>query len=713
MAPRCTICVAESVRMHPVTERYLEIVARSHGLPVAAKVGDKICHNCYNKPYVGGTARQSGISGKHGHVPRPQRGRLSRTRAGKSAQQTPRALRPLEVLRSNKAIHHRVDDALRAVLPRLGAELASRLDDENAYAIERVVLSHKVSGHRLDVAVQRQAQQAALTEQDASDSEPQPSQRASPQAFVESARSEKDLATVVTTMVLDVGQVGRRSYRLLSSVHPALPREYAVAAFRNEIMEIMAKHVPVLPVPGVKDAFYRQPSQVLRYLLDQMPSDEVAALTRLVVKISGDGHEIGRKLKHVMLALIPMGLNKAVSELSPNETHPVALTIGKETDGLLVHVAKPIADDLQRLQQHGLPRGDRMIQVVLVLSADWKFLALVLRAPTPTADNFCLWCNYSKKADAHSGKDWSGGTREQSWKMNALIPFDVLLPDVLHYFLRVSDSCIKALVLEVALGENGICERCYQRCAKEKCACACHINRLKVITAEASICGTTLEFWSAKDENRSSSSGRAEGTGVIKWNSLQGDQKEKLMKGMDLSKVLDEPRARTVRSMWDTLLRIYMGVRQPRLLNDDEIDAVQRDARAFLAAWTAPPVGESGSQDYTNGSEMASPTPYMHMAAHHLAGALRRARELGASLLVFSAEGVEKKNHLHATAYFSRTQHRRSDSRRNSRTGKEPVSHVEQMLHIENRLLYARSQLPGYDKRLRQARASFKHTVSL
>ena len=80
---------------------------------------------------------------------------------------------------------------------------------------------------------------------------------------------------------------------------------------------------------------------------------------------------------------------------------------------------------------------------------------------------------------------------------------------------------------------------------------------------------------------------------------------------------------------------------------------------------------------------------------------------------MFSAEGVEKKNHLHATAYFSRTQHRRSDSRRNSRTGKEPVSHVEQMLHIENRLLYARSQLPGYDKRLRQARASFKHTVSL
>ena len=78
----------------------------------------------------------------------------------------------------------------------------------------------------------------------------------------------------------------------------------------------------------------------------------------------------------------------------------------------------------------------------------------------------------------------------------------------------------------------------------------------------------------------------------------------------------------------------------------------------------------------------------MHAAAYHFGPALRKARDLGAPLLFFSAEGIEKKNHMHANAYFAKTQRRRSTSRPDARSG-FALSHVFELMQLENRFLFA------------------------
>jgi hypothetical protein len=427
----------------------------------------------------------------------------------------------------------------------------------------------------------------------------------------------------------------------------------------------MASRVPIHAVPGVDDAFYRLPSDVIQYILSNRPS--FPADSRLVLKVSGDGREVGRKLNHVMLAVVPMGLDpEHHNELSPSEMHAVGLAVGKESEELLLKVAADIAKDLRALQEQGVTVKGVRLRVILVLTADWKFAAIAVGSPGPTSTAFCLWCPCTK--DTHSwtaNVAWSSGAHATTWQSSTLIPYDVILPDVLHWLVRLFDAILKALVKEVAL-VDGKCHTCYRQCAKAQCVCQCHVDALHAITIEAARCGVTLEFWKTREGSADGSAApqRSEHAGMLRWTSLQGGDKDKVLRGFNMATVLPEPRTSAVRAQWDRIVRINDVLRSHDYATEAQIEALELDARECIREWTRTSVGEVGQPGYVPGAPVSTrPAPYMHAAAYHFGPALRKARELGAPLLYFSAEGIEKNNHMHGNDYFAKTQRRRSTSR--------------------------------------------------
>ena len=140
----------------------------------------------------------------------------------------------------------------------------------------------------------------------------------------------------------------------------------------------------------------------------------------------------------------------------------------------------------------------------------------------------------------------------------AILPYDVILPDVLHWLLRLFDALLKALVKEVALVGGGKCPSCYRKCAKAQCTCDCHVDALRAITTEAARCGVVLEFWTTRADSADGSGApqRSEHSGMLWWTSLQGVDKDKVLRGFDVAKVLAEPRASAVRAQWDRIVRI-------------------------------------------------------------------------------------------------------------------------------------------------------------
>jgi len=58
-----------------------------------------------------------------------------------------------------------------------------------------------------------------------------------------------------------------------------------------------------------------------------------------------------------------------------------------------------------------------------------------------------------------------------------------------------------------------------------------------------------LAFWVAKDDDKAA--------GTLQWTSLMGGDKEKLMRKLDLSKVLPASRAQSVSNLWKMFMDVY------------------------------------------------------------------------------------------------------------------------------------------------------------
>ncbi|CAJ0829886.1 7835_t:CDS:2, partial [Entrophospora sp. SA101] len=191
----------------------------------------------------------------------------------------------------------------------------------------------------------------------------------------------------------------------------------------------------------------------------------------LYIRISGDGRNVGRKIKQVMITFAL--LNDHENIFSPSNHYSLALYTGQEDYECLKNVLSPLIQELKDLKQNGfVDNFDKCWKVSLYISSDWKFLATILGFNAANSNYFCPWCNCNKSQQGKLNLNWSISKKMEELSVNydpknpklhngqirqplfSMIPLDHWVIDELHLMLRVIDHLLSLLFNEIKFTQS-------------------------------------------------------------------------------------------------------------------------------------------------------------------------------------------------------------------------------------------------------------------
>ena len=272
---------------------------------------------------------------------------------------------------------------------------------------------------------------------------------------------------------------------------------------------------------------------------------------KLQVKISGDGRKCGRRRQQVVITASLLSAGDV--SCSPHHHYSLAIWQGKEDYEEMKNYLSALIDDLEKLQRLGILIETRK-EVDLFLSRDSKFMAIVLGLVCAFLDKgFCLWCLAGKKdigtKDLFELRNMAEVLRafsecktppvgQQRAPLFPFIPFQRVLIDPLHAFLRIGGKLIELAWEEALRTDAGMCTKCTTSgkkktsCAAD-CTCLCHSPIKEKITNEMlRLKINHFEFFFSKlDKNK------------LDWTSLQGNEISDVLKNFDLEKIFPKNRA--------------------------------------------------------------------------------------------------------------------------------------------------------------------------
>ncbi|KAF0470062.1 hypothetical protein F8M41_025426 [Gigaspora margarita] len=180
---------------------------------------------------------------------------------------------------------------------------------------------------------------------------------------------EKNKHELAIVQIIDKHQISRDGYHALLAIQPNLPCDYPVS--------------------------------------DQLAS-KIFHSSKPVINlwISGDGHNVGKKINHIIITLAILDQKKYL--YLPDNHHTIVIYSDIEKYELLKSATQPLVNELNELQQSGFVDKNGINWLInLYFSSDWKFLALCLGINMANSINFCPWCQ-CKKTDL-------GNLKKQSW----------------------------------------------------------------------------------------------------------------------------------------------------------------------------------------------------------------------------------------------------------------------------------------------------------
>ena len=467
------------------------------------------------------------------------------------------------------------------------------------------------------------------------------------------------------TRVIDQGPISRDSYRNLAALQPELPRETTIYKTKKRINEEMNHAIPIsilnisnqpslTPINGNPDindleiveevlkyigkAGYRKITDILLFVLPDLINQHILNLEDPVInlRISGDGRNVGRKVKHVIITCTI--LDDIVNLYKSDHHYTVILYPGTENYELLQRMIAPIANELNDLVLNGLKDSNGNIWTIKpYFSSDWKFLAIVLGFNAPNSKYFCPWCLCTKENignrhkvctiekhmdqikpavfDNHSlVKPPPGHTKPPLLYM---IPLNHYVPDELHVMLRIWDR-LWDLVLQELKVQNQFND----------------LTRAKII-AEMHRISISFHFW------------QEQGTQNWSYTSLMGGDKEIVLKNFNFETVFDEERAFLINQLWRNFYQLYNNMKSQKT------NPIQfaNQAKEWLDLFLTPSQGEPNTITFKMGLYRPKDvTPYMHILVHHLPEFMEQHRKFG--LGAFSCAPVEKKNHDQVSSFF-------------------------------------------------------------
>jgi hypothetical protein len=487
--------------------------------------------------------------------------------------------------------------------------------------------------------------------------------------------------------VQDVENIPRDAYRHLAAIESTLPREYSISQTRQEINTYMEKLIPINFIdlnsaitqedsseePDITDPLiieqvvnatrkgaYRSIKKILEYIVPSCVKEGKLdpEIPTIHLRISGDGRNVGRKVKHVMItvALLDDSMNLFKSDYH----YTVVLFPGTENYSTLKVATNTLIQELQELSNAGMVINNVFWNFELFFSSDWKFLSICLGFNAANSNYFCPWCEITKNQRGNGKLDWAisksmsilseNPTAYPGHKLPPL--FDMIslknhIPDKLHIMLRITDR-LWELVLQEIKNEGLFNDITRNIIIKE-------MENLKI----------RFEFW------------KIHGTDNWNYTSLMGDDKLCVLRNFNLTKLFDPERAALIKSLWDGFAELY------DILGEKKTDPqyFQLKAKAWYELFLKKTVVDPETNTILEQGLYRSSdiTPYIHVLVSHVWEFMLIHKRWG--LNSFSCSAVEKKNHDHVCYFFKKTL-------KNGGKFQNKTSAIREILEHENRLFF-------------------------
>ncbi|POG69680.1 hypothetical protein GLOIN_2v1479902 [Rhizophagus irregularis DAOM 181602=DAOM 197198] len=268
---------------------------------------------------------------------------------------------------------------------------------------------------------------------------------------------------------------------------------------------------------------YRIVKKILEYIIPSYVEKGILdpAIPTIHLRISGDGLNVGRKVKLVMITIAL--LDDSINICKPN-----------------YHYTTILFPELQELSNVGIVINNTLWNFEFFFSSDWKFLATCLGFNAANSNNFCLWCEITKNQRGNGQNDWTISKSMSSLNENPtaypghklpplfnMISLKNHVPDKLHIMLRITDR-LWELVLQEIKNEGLFNDITRNIIIKE-------MENLKI----------RFEFWNIHGTNN--------------WNYtfLMGDDKLCVLRNFNLTKLFDPERAALIKSLWYGFAELY------------------------------------------------------------------------------------------------------------------------------------------------------------
>jgi hypothetical protein len=120
-----------------------------------------------------------------------------------------------------------------------------------------------------------------------------------------------------------------------------------------------------------------------------------------------------------------------------------------------------------------------------------------------------------------------------------------------------------------------------------------------------------------------------------------GPDKKKMLQYFPVNEFIIGMRGVIIENLWREFHRLYEILRKPSH-TEEEILKFEEDAKNWVRKFCQPTIGPMNSAIAIPGLYRKEDiTPYMHMLTMHM----RRLKEIGLSIRLFSTSSIEKKNH--------------------------------------------------------------------
>lgn len=483
---------------------------------------------------------------------------------------------------------------------------------------------------------------------------------------------EKKLTSIV--QIIDQNYIPREGYRALTAIEPDLEREWIVSDQRLKITKIMNQkimidliNIPTLneldfdessnifnsEMQNIPNGGHRSAKDILKYIIPALILNGVLDVNDPIIhlRISGDGRNVGRRLKQVMITIAI--LNDVQNIQKPDHHYTTILFPGKENYELLEVMMMLFIQELDDLKNYGLKINEIIWKFELYFSSDWKFLSICLGFNAANSNFFCPWCQICKHDQGNNQTSWK--ISKEIEKINEypghnkrplfyMIPLKNWVPDELHIMLRIWDR-LWSLVISELKESNQFDNICREEIMQE-------MGRI----------GVNFQFW------------KEHGADVWNYTSLMGDDKLKVLKNFNLGRILPPSRAKKIRELWDRFNQIYSNLKS----RDYNTQQFQFEAEDWLELFLTPDRVIPNSNRIEKGLySPSSITPYMHVLVYHMSEFMEIHQKWGVK--AFSCAPVEKKNHQQVTHFFRQTL---------KGGGSKHKSVIRDVLEYENRSLF-------------------------